>query len=898
MIANQFSRLVAIVVSALLVATGFVALSAAPKAQAADASKFDPGLIISDSVFYDFGAMSVTEIQRFLNSQVPSCNDGDGGPKCLKDYTEDIVGSAAIADTLHWWDENPKVCTDIAPAQNQTAAQIIFKVAQACGINPRVILVTLQKEQGLVQARNPTEYMYKAAMGYGCPDAHPEICGKDSLVSSRLFWQVLRGVSQFKWYGDPRGSFTYLAVGSTKQISYQANNPGCGKKSVTIKSRATAALYYYTPYTPNDAALANLYGTGDSCSAYGNRNFWRFYTDWFGDPIGGGFLLKSSQSDTYLIVDGKKYLIDDVDTIAAMKPLGPLGTVSQAYLDSFVDSGKASRLVKSPALGNYYFIDGGQKYKFTNCTQVAVFGLDCNNAITLTQNQMNALASASGVTEYLSGDAGQTFLIQDGAKRQILDADSLADSRIGVPALSTIKVSAFKNLPWGKPIIRKGVSFTNLATGQLALYDGTFYYDIDKATAADIDFTKWFPKSTGSMLGEAIASVAGPVAIKSIMNDAAGNQYLITKEGKRKVADAQVISKNAPVVSDEFLAQIPDAPTAVESTLVVKTTTAKSVYLVAGGEKRLVLNSADVSKLAPVLKSTKAETLSKSAVAQIPSGHPVIAPGTYVRSSDSTKTYLIDGLKRALVVNDANQAALLGLKNLRTIPAAQFKGYAKTSKLSGIKFVCDANYFVAITGKLYPLSEIDASHYPGRGQTLDKATCAALATTGTTLGRFVRTAAKSYFLIEGQTKRAIKNVAAYEKLRGTAPKAVLVGPFFLTKIPTGKAAGVSVSVDRFNVEPPIVFPEPSVSPSPSPSPSATPSASPSPSASPLASASPTPVSSPKPSTTAKPKTYTVVAGDLLSKIATRFGVSTTALMQANKITNANLIKVGQVLVIP
>jgi LysM repeat protein len=66
----------------------------------------------------------------------------------------------------------------------------------------------------------------------------------------------------------------------------------------------------------------------------------------------------------------------------------------------------------------------------------------------------------------------------------------------------------------------------------------------------------------------------------------------------------------------------------------------------------------------------------------------------------------------------------------------------------------------------------------------------------------------------------------------------------------------------------------------------------------LASASPTPVSSPKPSTTAKPKTYTVVAGDLLSKIATRFGVSTTALMQANKITNANLIKVGQVLVIP
>src|SRR5690606_20979087 len=52
------------------------------------------------------------------------------------------------------------------------------------------------------------------------------------------------------------------------------------------KNEATAALYNYTPYTPNAAALANLYTTGDSCSSYGNRNFWAFYTDWFGSPVG------------------------------------------------------------------------------------------------------------------------------------------------------------------------------------------------------------------------------------------------------------------------------------------------------------------------------------------------------------------------------------------------------------------------------------------------------------------------------------------------------------------------------------------------------------------------------------------------------------------------------------
>jgi hypothetical protein len=56
--------------------------------------------------------------------------------------------------------------------------------------------------------------------------------------------------------------------------------------------------------------LANLYGTGDSCSAYGNRNFWRIFRDWFGSTYA---------DDTYtphpngsVVSDGYKvYLIDN-----------------------------------------------------------------------------------------------------------------------------------------------------------------------------------------------------------------------------------------------------------------------------------------------------------------------------------------------------------------------------------------------------------------------------------------------------------------------------------------------------------------------------------------------------------------------------------------------------------
>ena len=891
MIINRLTKLVAIISSALLVATGFIALSAAPKAEAANAAQFDPGNIISDSVFYDFGTMTVAEIQRFLNSKVPACNDADGGPKCIKDF---------VMDTPAIEGEDGR-CESLPAAQNQTAAQIIYTVSRACKINPRVLIVTLQKEQGLIQAGNPTQRMYDFALGMSCPDTAAG-CSKSA---AGFFYQLYKGAGQLQWYGDPRGSFTYLRVGTMISRKYQAANVeysqgiSCGSSTFELKSNATAALYYYTPYTPNEAAMKNLYGSGDRCSAYGNRNFWRFYTDWFGSTLGGGFLLKSATSGNYFIIEDKKYLIEDIETVVAFKPLGPLGTVSQDYLDSFADAGPMSRVVKSPA-GNFFFIDGGQRFQFTNCAQATQFGVNCETAPVVTSSQISALPSGGVMTEYVSGENGQTFFIQDGTKRQILDAESLAESRIGVPALSGVKISAFKKLPWGKPIIRKGASFTNLATNKLSIFDGTVYYDIDDATAADIDFTKWFIKSAGSMLGEAIASSAATVKIKSIVNDPAGIQYLITKDGKRKVTDAKIIAKDAPTVSADFLSFIPDALTEIEPAIIAKAASAKSVYLVAEGEKRLLLSAADASRLAQIVKTTKVETISNSAVAQIPNGHPIIAPGAYVRSSDSTKTYMIDGLKRALIVNDADQAALLGLKNLRTIPEKQFKGYAKTSKISGIKFVCETNYLIAISGSFYSVSELDASHYPGRGITLDKLTCAALAKSTASLGRFVSTKSKQYYLIEGQTKKLIKNAAAYEKLRGTEPKAVVVGPFFLSSIPNGKAPGASMTVDRFNVEPPIVLPEPNISPAPTPSSSPTPTATPKPSASPKPTATPKPTASPTPSAspTVKPKTYTVVAGDYLNKIAAKFGVSATALMNANKITNANSIKIGQVLVIP
>ncbi|MDR6973245.1 cell wall-binding repeat-containing protein [Leifsonia shinshuensis] len=241
-----------------------------PSAQAASGSDFQAGYIISDSNFYNGGAADAGSIQNFLNAQVPACR---AGYTCLKDYRETTYSRAADA-----------MCAAYTGAAGETAAAIIAKVGAACSISQKVLLVLLEKEQSLVTDTWPTTGQYQKATGFACPDTGP--CDPQTLG---FYNQVYKAAWQFKRYGNPPGTssyFTWIPVGQVSAIRYSPN-AACGAANVLVRNAATAALYYYTPYQPNPAALANLYGTGDGCSAYGNRNFWRLYTDWFGSATSG-----------------------------------------------------------------------------------------------------------------------------------------------------------------------------------------------------------------------------------------------------------------------------------------------------------------------------------------------------------------------------------------------------------------------------------------------------------------------------------------------------------------------------------------------------------------------------------------------------------------------------------
>ncbi|MBN1096023.1 hypothetical protein JKP76_08275 [Blastococcus sp. TML/C7B] len=210
--------------------------------------------------------MDAGAIQDFLNLRGAGCTVGTDGSPCLKNYRMNTTDRAADA-----------LCGGYRGAYDETAAQVIARVAATCRVNPRVLLVLLQKEMGLVTATNPTAKKYERAAGYACPDTANGGCDP---TYAGLQNQLYRSAWQYQRYASSPASYQYKA-GRNNIIQWHPNS-GCGTSTVYIANQATAGLYIYTPYRPNQAALNAGYGTGDSCSSYGNRNFWNYFTDWFG----------------------------------------------------------------------------------------------------------------------------------------------------------------------------------------------------------------------------------------------------------------------------------------------------------------------------------------------------------------------------------------------------------------------------------------------------------------------------------------------------------------------------------------------------------------------------------------------------------------------------------------
>ncbi len=724
-----------------------------------------------------------------MNRQVSVCKDGDGGPKCLRNYTENVVGSVAIKSSLHSY--SLQICKVVPAAANQTAAQIIFSVAQACGINPKVLLVTLQKEQGLVQATNPTTYMYKAAMGYGCPDSNPAICGADSNAQSRLFWQLYRASWQLRWYGDPRGSFTYMKPGKTISVRY---NPitTCGKKSFVLKNQSTAKLYYYTPYTPNQAALNNLSGTGDSCSAYGNRNFWRWYWKWFGSPVSGGFIISGPAGGSYLVINSVKYRLVSNDLLAAYAPLGA-GVVSQSYVDSIPTGADLTRLIKDAA-SKLYFVDRGLKYPVADCTQAAALGYTCQQAVTLTQDQLNLLPSGAALTtlvpENPANPAGAKFLIVAGTKREIMNDASVAAENITLPALSPVGIDAFSYLPWGAPIATRNALFTNRTNGLTTIIFNDQVLQFDQKLVGETNFGQWFTSAPGSLSTAGLSAFGAVIPVNPVVQDPQGRHFMLTNSGKVPVNNGTQIIKSAPTLSEAFLNAIPNVNSVLETPGLVSPAGANSIYLIKDATLRQI-NPADVSAVSSTFAvSATVQTIPKSALGQLNVSGTLFKPGSVLKDPRNG-LWLVDGSFNLVQVPTSSQAKLFGLATSQAVSDAQMVGYGRSGALSNLKVSCGAQNYVAVKGTLQPIAAGYAVHYPGAATALNAETCKTLKIGTKQLGRFVKSSNNKIYLMHNGKRRLVRSTTQYKRLVGKTPGYYSIDLAAALKLPIGTSMSYS-----------------------------------------------------------------------------------------------------------
>lgn len=209
------------------------------------------GRIIDDILFIESNSMSEASIQAFLDGKVPACQQGY---TCLKDYVDPAVG--------------------------KRASRIIWEEAQNVGLSPKVILATLQKEQGLVTDDFPFESQYRSAMGYGCPESQ-SVCDSQYYGfynQVRLGAKLLR-VGADRFCGN-NSSFPGWSLASSWYTSdNDRRNPfTIDGKDTYIETCASAALMNYTPHRVDSGWLTATNGS----HYYGNYNFVYFYSNWFG----------------------------------------------------------------------------------------------------------------------------------------------------------------------------------------------------------------------------------------------------------------------------------------------------------------------------------------------------------------------------------------------------------------------------------------------------------------------------------------------------------------------------------------------------------------------------------------------------------------------------------------
>lgn len=654
---------------------------------AADGRNWRAGNIIDDALFTDRSSMSVGSIQNWLNSRL-SCDTNGTQPSELGggiDYNNDgtvtraeygkTKGNPAPFTCLNNYYEIPKTTPGSGlPASNygkstipsgaKSAAQLIYDAAQAYNISPKVLLVKLGTESAgpLTSDTWPFYKQYIYAMGAHCPDSGPGGSANCDSNYAGFSLQMREAAKLLRWYLDSmtQSWWTYKKPRATNHILWNVQETGCGGSNVYIENNATAALYTYTPYQPNSAALNNLYGTGDGCSAYGNRNFWRVFNDWFGSTRLPSAIKGTSSSTVYMQSDGYKF---SVPSMAMLQDYGinpnAVKTISNSSLASIpspaspLDS-NLGYLVKSPSDsdvdgGSVYLVSIGKRYKVRDLAQMTSYGLSTSDIKYIPLSMISALPNGGYLANFVATPTNNVFKADSGGKRIIFEG-SLYNSLNPSGAVSRISLGTSYAIPSGNPLASKPISIQK-ATGAVYVYLNTsdsFYSvkSMDEYNCWGINSTSQIPMYRLANSTYVSGYASAPAVSCAVHDTTSGASFVLNGKTKLSVpAGVTVASQDIGSDLSSVIAKLPTRSTPLSS--LVKSSSSATVYKLEGSLKRRISTYRNLTLLG--YPSTHLDTIDNDTVESIPNGNLILGDGALVKASGSSAVYVVHDNSRDLI---------------------------------------------------------------------------------------------------------------------------------------------------------------------------------------------------------------------------------------------------------
>ncbi len=377
------------------------------------AATFDPNYLISDEELQNYQSMNREDIQAFLT---------DKGGYIANLSTPDFEGN------------------------NRPVSDIIYRSAINNKINPKYLLVKLQKEQSLISEESPTQKQLDWATGYGVCDS----CSMDDPSIQKfkgLGTQIENAAGIMRWYYDNVNSQGWIKKPSTAYLIDDV--------PVTPANYATAFLYTYTPHI------------------HGNLNFWNLWQQWFDQVYPDGSLIKTADSpDVYLIEEGQK---------RKFTTLTALTTRFNPKLILLVPSSELARYPDGPQISlpnysivfdgyNYYLLDYDYKRQFANAQVVKQIGYNPDEIITVSASDLDPYILGKEISAETTAPLGRVvevtesknqYFVEDGVMHPILDPVIL---KVNFPHLILEKIPAAQfatlNLKFGEPVqLKDGTVF-------------------------------------------------------------------------------------------------------------------------------------------------------------------------------------------------------------------------------------------------------------------------------------------------------------------------------------------------------------------------------------------------------------------------------------------------------